>query len=62
MEQFCGDNNDNFHTYVLSVSDEAFLLLVLISSYGPTWYSENELERHKVSKRNDHENGEVAND
>ena len=59
MEQFCGDNNDNFQTYVLSVSDEAFLLLVLIN-YGPTWFSEIMLERHKVSKRNDG-NGEFAN-
>ena len=52
MEQFCGDNNDNFQAYVLSVSDEAFMLLVLIN-YGPTWFSEIMLERHKVSKRND---------
>ena len=52
MEQFCGDNNDNFQAYVLSVSDEAFMLLVLIN-YGPTWFSEIEIERHKVSKRND---------
>ena len=55
MEQFCGDNNDNFQTYVLSVSDEAFMLLVLIN-YGPTWFSEITIEHYKVSTIND-ENG-----
>ena len=52
MEQFCGDNNDNFQTYVLSVSDEAFMLLVLIN-YGPTWMSEIMIEHYKVSTTND---------
>ena len=52
MEQFCGDNNDNFQTYVLSVSDEAFMLLVLIN-YGPTWCSEIAIEHYKVSTTND---------
>ena len=57
MEQFCGDNNDNFQTYVLSVSDEAFMLLVLIN-YGPTWLSEILIEHQKVSTHSD-KNGAV---
>ena len=32
MKQYCGDNADNFHKYILSISDEAFLLLVLINT------------------------------
>jgi hypothetical protein len=47
MTQYCGDNLHNFQTYVLSISDEAFLLLVLIN-YSATWMAEIENEQHKV--------------
>lgn len=41
MTQYCGDNAPNFHNYVLSISDEAFLLLVLIN-YSATWMAKIE--------------------
>jgi len=47
MTQYCGDNASNFHNYVLSISDEAFLLLVLIN-YSATWMAEIEDESCKV--------------
>ena len=47
MEQYCGDNAANFNNYVLSISDEAFLLLVLIN-YAATWMSEIAEEHRKV--------------
>ena len=47
MTQYCGDNASNFHEYVLSISDEAFLLLVLIN-YSATWMAEIEDEYRKV--------------
>ena len=42
-----GDNAPNFHEYILSISDEAFLLLVLIN-YSATWMAEIEEEHRKV--------------
>ena len=47
MTQYCGDNLHNFQTYVLSISDEAFLLLMLIK-YSATWMAEIEDEQRKV--------------
>ena len=47
MMQYCGDNASNFHEYVLSISDEAFLLLVFIN-YSATWMAEIEDEHRKV--------------
>jgi len=47
MKQYCGENADNFHNYVLSISDEAFLLVVLIN-YTATWMSEIAAEHRKV--------------
>jgi hypothetical protein len=47
MTQYCGDNLHNFQTYVLSISDEAFLLLMLIN-YSATWMAEIEDEQRKV--------------
>jgi hypothetical protein len=47
MTQYCGDNASNFHEYILSISDEAFLLLVLIN-YSATWMAEIEEEHRKV--------------
>ena len=48
MMQYCGDNAPNFHKYVLSISDEAFLLVVLVH-YSATWMAEIEDEYCKVS-------------
>jgi hypothetical protein len=47
MTQYCGDNASNFHEYILSISDEAFLLLVLLN-YSATWMAEIEEEHRKV--------------
>jgi hypothetical protein len=47
MEQNCGDNAQNFHRHVLSISDEAFLLLVLYN-YSATWFGEIKNEHRKV--------------
>ena len=43
MTQYCVDKASNFHKYVLSISDEAFLLLVLIN-YSATWMAEIDYE------------------
>ena len=48
MKQYCGENADNFQNYVLSISDEAFLLVVLIN-YTATWMSEIAAEHRKVN-------------
>ena len=48
MKQYCGENAD-FHNYVLSISDEAFLLVVLIN-YTATWMSEIAAEHRKVNR------------
>ena len=48
MMQYCGDNAPYLHECVLSISDEAFLLLVLIH-YSATWMAEIEDEYCKVS-------------
>ncbi len=47
MEQYCGDNAAIFNKYMLSISDEAFLLIVLIN-YAATWMSEIAEEHCKV--------------
>ncbi|KAI2497521.1 hypothetical protein MHU86_16975 [Fragilaria crotonensis] len=49
MTQYCGDNAANFQEYILSISDEAFLLLVLIN-YSATWMAEIEEEHRKAPK------------
>ena len=46
-QYYCSDNAANFHEYILSISDEAFLLLVLIN-YSATWMAEIEEEHRKV--------------
>lgn len=48
MRNFCGDSLQLFHEHILSVSDEAFLLLVLIN-YTTTWLAEIRNERAEVS-------------
>lgn len=47
MRRYCGSSNDLFHHHVLSKSDEAFLLLVLIN-YTGYWLSEMEITKSKV--------------
>jgi len=49
MTRFCTGNGDMFHNHVLSLSDEAFLLLVLLN-YSATWMSEIKAEHAKVSQ------------
>ena len=48
MEQFCGSDQVAFHKQILTISDEAFLLLVLIN-YAARWKAEISLENKKVS-------------
>jgi hypothetical protein len=43
MEQYCGNNASVFNDRVLSLSDEAFLLVVLIN-YGAEWMWKIEME------------------
>ena len=48
MAKYCGDNQDNFQEYVLTVSDEAFMLLVLVN-YAARWAAELQMESKMVS-------------
>ena len=50
MAAYCGDNQQNFQDHVLTISDEAFLLLVLVN-YAARWSAEVQLERKMVSQR-----------
>ena len=47
MTRYCGDSASLFNDFVFSISDEAFVLLVLFN-YTETWMSEFELEQAKV--------------
>jgi hypothetical protein len=46
--QYCGKGGALFNKFILSISDEAFLLLVLYK-YSATWMSELQFEQAKVS-------------
>ena len=48
MNNHCGESSALFNDFVFSVSDEAFLLLVLLN-YTATWMSELKANRTKVS-------------
>lgn len=48
MMRYCGDSAQLFNDHVLSISDEAFLLVVLLN-YTETWMSEVEGELTMVS-------------
>ena len=48
MLQYCGEGDALFNEFILSISDEAFLLLVLFN-YTATWTSELQCEQAKVS-------------
>ena len=48
MEKFCGSDQVAFYEQILTISDEAFLLLVLINS-AARWKAEISLEHKKVS-------------
>ena len=51
MAAYCGDSNQqNFQDYVLTISDEAFLLLVLVN-YAARWSAEVQLEKQMVSQK-----------
>jgi hypothetical protein len=47
MRRYCGASDDLFNHHVLSKSDEAFLLLVLIN-YTGYWLSEMQLKKSTV--------------
>ena len=48
MTRNCGDSAQLFNDHVFSISDEAFMLVVLLN-YTETWMSEVERELTKVS-------------
>jgi hypothetical protein len=48
MSQYCGSDQLAFHEHILTISDEAFLLLVLIN-YAARWKAELNIEHKKVS-------------
>jgi hypothetical protein len=48
MAKYCGDNQDNLQEYVLTISDEAFMLLVLVN-YAARWAAELQMENKMVS-------------
>ena len=48
MAKYCGDNQDNLQEYVLTISDEAFMLLVLVN-YAARWAAELQMENTMVS-------------
>ena len=52
MTRHCGDNAQSFNDFVLSFSDEAFLLLVLLN-YTETWMFELDANQAKVPSNND---------
>jgi hypothetical protein len=45
---YCGNNQQNIQEHVLTISDEAFLLLVLVN-YAARWTAEIQLESKSVS-------------
>ena len=47
MAKYCGDNQYNFQEHVLTISDEAFLLLVLVN-YAARWTAELQLQTKVV--------------
>ena len=47
MRRYCGASEDLFHHHVLSKSNEAFLLLVLINCTG-YWLSEMQIKKSEV--------------
>ena len=53
MMRNCTDNEQLFRENVLTVSDEAFMLLVLIN-YTATWMQEIQDEHHKVCRVRQH--------
>jgi hypothetical protein len=48
MAKYCGDNQDNLQEYVLTISDKAFMLLVLVN-YAARWAAELQMENTMVS-------------
>jgi hypothetical protein len=50
MSQYCGSDPLAFHEHILTISDEAFLLLVLIN-YAARWKAELNIEHKKVSQQ-----------
>jgi hypothetical protein len=48
MAKYCGDNQDNLQEYVLTISDEAFMLLVLVN-YAARLAAELQMENTMVS-------------
>jgi hypothetical protein len=50
MMRYCGNSASLFNDFVFSISDEAFVLLVLLN-YTETWMFELELEQSKVRKQ-----------
>jgi hypothetical protein len=49
MAEYCGNNKQNFQEHVLTISDETFLLLVLLN-YTACWLAEVHLEAKMVSE------------
>jgi hypothetical protein len=50
MTRYCRDSASLFNDFVFSISDEAFVLLVLLN-YTETWMVELDEEQSKVRKR-----------
>ena len=48
MEQYCGADQSAFHLNLFSISDEAFMLLVLLN-YAAQWKAELHVEHQQVS-------------
>jgi hypothetical protein len=49
MAEYCGDNEQIFQENVLTISDKAFLLLVLVN-YAAHWSAEVHMENNMVSR------------
>jgi hypothetical protein len=49
MAEYCGNNEHNLQEHVLTISDEAFLLLILVD-YAPCWSAEVQLENKMVKE------------
>ena len=52
MAAYCGSNDRLFERHVLSISDEAFMLVVLVN-YSTRWQAEYEHDIKKVSAKDD---------
>ena len=48
MEQHCGADQSTFHLNLFSISDEAFMLLVLLN-FAARWKAELHAEHQQVS-------------